>query len=163
MTEGRSSLRQYETALIFDAQLEEPEFDGELKKVVGLIESNSGQIVKTDHWGVRKLAYPIRKRPQGYYVFLYYEAPPDTPRVIERALRINEHCLRFMTVVPEFPFDFEKPEETAGDRKSERAPAPAPKAEEAKPEPEPPAPEAESGPEEAKSEESADESEEAKQ
>jgi small subunit ribosomal protein S6 len=110
-------LKQYETALIFDAQLEETEFENELQKVISLIESNSGKIVKTDRWGVRKLAYPIKKHPQGYYTFVYYEAPPDIPRMIETNLRINENCLRFMTIVPEFPFEFESEKSQSRERR----------------------------------------------
>jgi small subunit ribosomal protein S6 len=98
----------YETGLILDPQLDEAGFDGEIKKVTDIIESNSGTIEKVDRWGVRRLAYLIKKKSQGYYTFIYYNSPPEVPRMIETMLRINENCLRFMTIVPDFKPDFEK-------------------------------------------------------
>lgn len=102
-------MKFYETGLIIDPQLDEAGFDGEIKKVTDIIESNSGQIEKVDRWGLRRLAYQIKKKSQGFYTFIYYNAPPEVPRMIETMLRIDENCLRFMTIVPDFKPDFEKP------------------------------------------------------
>ncbi len=101
-------MKFYETGLILDPQLDEAGFDGEIKKVTDIIESNSGQIEKVDRWGIRRLAYQIKKKSQGFYTFIYYNAPTEVPRMIETMLRIDENCLRFMTIVPEFKPDFEK-------------------------------------------------------
>ncbi|MBD3216645.1 MAG: 30S ribosomal protein S6 [candidate division Zixibacteria bacterium] len=122
----------YETGLIFVPQLDESEFDNEIKKVTDIIESNSGNIEKVDRWGIRRLAYEIKKKTQGYYTFIYYTSPTEVPGKIETMLRINENCLRFMTIVPDYKPEFEKPE------KSEREERPAPQAApEPAPEPEP--------------------------
>lgn len=104
-------MKFYETGLIFDPQLDDAGFDGEIKKVTDIIESNSGNIEKVDRWGIRRLAYQIKKRSQGFYTFIYYNAPTEVPRMIESMLRINENCLRFMTIVPDSKPDFEKPEQ----------------------------------------------------
>lgn len=101
-------MKFYETGLILDPQLDEAGFDGEIKKVTDIIESNSGTIEKVDRWGIRRLAYQIKKRSQGFYTFIYYNSPPEVPRMIETMLRIDENCLRFMTIVPEFKPEFEK-------------------------------------------------------
>lgn len=102
-------MKFYETGLILDPQLDEAGFDGEIKKVTDIIESNSGTIEKVDRWGIRRLAYQIKKKSQGFYTFIYYSSPPEVPRMIETMLRINENCLRFMTIVPDLKPDFERP------------------------------------------------------
>jgi len=114
-------MQLYETGLIFDPQLEEAGYDEEFKKVTDLIEANSGKIQKIDRWGIRKLAYQIKKKSQGYYGFVYYNAPGGVPSLLENVLRINENCLRFMTIVSDFPPDFdEKPPESSGEYDNRR-------------------------------------------
>jgi small subunit ribosomal protein S6 len=115
----------YETGLIFTPQLDESEFDNEIKKITDLIESNSGKIEKVDRWGIRRLAYEIKKKTQGYYTFIYYTSPTDVPGKIETMLRINENCLRFMTIVPDFEPEFERPEREERPAR-QRAPEPSP-------------------------------------
>jgi small subunit ribosomal protein S6 len=122
----------YETGLIFTPQLDESEFDNEIKKITDLIESNSGKIEKVDRWGIRRLAYEIKKKTQGYYTFIFYTSPTDVPGKIETMLRINENCLRFMTIVPDFKPEFERPEREerpARERAPEPSPEPIPKPE----------------------------------
>lgn len=118
-------MKFYETGLIFTPQLDESEFDNEIKKITDLIESNSGKIEKVDRWGIRRLAYEIKKKTQGYYTFIYYTSPTDVPGKIETMLRINENCLRFMTIVPDFEPEFERPEREERPAR-QRAPEPSP-------------------------------------
>ena len=118
-------MKFYETGLIFTPQLDESEFDNEIKKITDLIESNSGKIEKVDRWGIRRLAYEIKKKTQGYYTFIFYTSPTDVPGKIETMLRINENCLRFMTIVPDFQPEFERPEREERPAR-ERAPEPSP-------------------------------------
>ena len=82
-------MKFYETGLILDPQLDDAGFDGEIKKVTDIIESNSGTIEKVDRWGIRRLAYQIKKKSQGFYTFIYYNAPSEVPRLIETMLRIK--------------------------------------------------------------------------
>ncbi|NIP43204.1 MAG: 30S ribosomal protein S6 [candidate division Zixibacteria bacterium] len=118
-------MKFYETGLIFTPQLDESEFDNEIKKITDFIESNSGKIEKVDRWGIRRLAYEIKKKTQGYYTFIYYTSPTDVPGKIETMLRINENCLRFMTIVPDFEPEFERPEREERPAR-QRAPEPSP-------------------------------------
>jgi small subunit ribosomal protein S6 len=70
----------------------------EFDAVAKLIESQ-GKLVKVDRWGKRKLAYSIRKRTHGEYAVFYYEADSGALAAeIEKRLRINENCLRWLTV-----------------------------------------------------------------
>ncbi len=50
-------------------------------------------------WGKRKLAYPIKYEPDGFYVIYTFSAQPDVPKEIERQLDLNDSVLRFMTTV----------------------------------------------------------------
>lgn len=57
-----------------------------------------GEVTKEDIWGVRKLAYPIQKKFDGYYVVLEFNANPELPRELERKLRITDGVMRQMIV-----------------------------------------------------------------
>ena len=97
-------------------------FDAEIKKVTDIIETNSGKVEKIDRWGIRKLAYLIKKKPQGYYTFIYHNSPPNVPQLLETMLRIDENCLRYMTIVPDFKVDLEEEEPTPRPAVVEAAP-----------------------------------------
>ncbi len=98
MNEGRR-MQTYETTLILSPILPEAEWEAKVSKYEGLITMAGGEIKKKELWGVRKLAYPIRHRAQGYYVFFQYQAPGELPRELERSIRLDEEILRHLTVV----------------------------------------------------------------
>lgn len=98
MTEGRG-MQNYETTLILSPILPEAEWEAKVSRYEGLITAAGGEIKKKEIWGVRKLAYPIRHRSQGYYVFFQYQAPGEVPRELERNIRLDEEILRHLTVV----------------------------------------------------------------
>lgn len=80
-----------------------PELSGELREGVitamtGIIEREGGQMLATDHWGMKDLAYPIKKQTRGYYVRLEYNAPNALIVELERNIRITEGIFRFVTV-----------------------------------------------------------------
>jgi small subunit ribosomal protein S6 len=94
-------LRLYETTIITDAQLSDPEIEAEVKKMEELITSNGGAIVETQRWGIRRLAYEIKHKRQGFYTHFLYQAAPGLPAVLENAFKVNEKIIRFLTVVSE--------------------------------------------------------------
>lgn len=94
-------MRHYEVAYIADPELDEPSLRSLEERVKALIESVGGQAQKVDRWGRRRLAYRIRKRSDGFYVFIEALLPPKAGSVIERDLRINEQILRFMITIVE--------------------------------------------------------------
>jgi len=89
-------VRNYELAYIADPELEEEALEELESKVKGWIESAGGTPVNFDRWGKRRLAYPINKKNDGYYVFITVEMPPGAGTLIERDLRLSEQILRFM-------------------------------------------------------------------
>jgi small subunit ribosomal protein S6 len=98
-------LRLYETTFITDAQYSESEIETEIKKVEELITSNGGEIVETQRWGIRRLAYEIKHKRQGFYTHFLYRASTSMPPLIENAFKLNERIVRFLTVVSEIDLE----------------------------------------------------------
>ena len=94
-------MRLYETTFITDSQLPEIEIEAEIKRVEDLIKSNGGEIVETQRWGLRRLAYEIEKRRQGYYAQFLYQALPAVPALLDASFKVNEKIMRHLTVVSE--------------------------------------------------------------
>ena len=63
-----------------------------------IIKNNGGKVTKTEQWGLRNLAYRIRKNKKGHYVLLNLDAPSAAVNEMERNMRLNEDVLRFMTI-----------------------------------------------------------------
>jgi small subunit ribosomal protein S6 len=64
----------------------------------GVIEQNGGKIEKTEMWGVKSLAYRIKKNRKAHFTLFNLDAPPAALAEMERQMRINEDILRFMTI-----------------------------------------------------------------
>lgn len=88
----------YELTYIIDPVLEEDKFKEAVDKVNKLIEDNGGEIIEIDEWGIRKLAYEMNGKGNGYFVNLYFEAPAEAIGTIERNIRISDEFMRFLTL-----------------------------------------------------------------
>lgn len=93
-------MREYEVTVIIQPQLEEAERTQLIERLSNLLipgPKEDGALV-ANHWGVRQLAYPIKKFQEGYYVL--YEAKLDPTRIkdIERSMQFNEDILRYLVV-----------------------------------------------------------------
>ena len=64
----------------------------------GVIEQNGGKVEKTEMWGVKSLAYRIKKNRKAHFTLFNLDAPPAAVAEMERQMRINEDILRFMTI-----------------------------------------------------------------
>jgi small subunit ribosomal protein S6 len=91
-------LRKYETVFILDPGSDDATRDKEIKKVEELIEKNKGKIIQTDRWGMRRLHYRIKKKNEGYYVLIQFEAPVALNRELDRYYKLNEDLLRYIIV-----------------------------------------------------------------
>ncbi len=98
-------MKPYELLLIITPDHDESEADALTENVRGIIE-NGGTLLKVDVWGKKRLAYPIRKRSEGYYVLFIFESAPSFIAELNRALRVIESILRYMVV--EYEDDLEK-------------------------------------------------------
>lgn len=63
-----------------------------------IIEDNEGKVAKSEYWGLKGLAYRIKKNRKGHYVMLHLDAPHAAVAEMERQVRLNEDILRYMTV-----------------------------------------------------------------
>jgi small subunit ribosomal protein S6 len=101
MTEG-GQLKQYETTIVMDAQLKDEGWEKAIDKYSAIIKQD-GSIAQIDRWGVRRLAYEINKQTHGYYVHLIHESAPSVLRELDRQFKLDENCLRYLTVVADNP------------------------------------------------------------
>jgi small subunit ribosomal protein S6 len=95
-------MRNYEVAYIIDPELDEQAQAALDERVAGWITASGGTGLQVDRWGKRRLAYPIRKRQDGTYVFVQASLPPTAAAKIEGEMRLQESILRFLiTALPE--------------------------------------------------------------
>ena len=90
-------MQKYETAILFDPELPEERRKEFIAKLAGVVSSFRGEVVKQDDWGIRKLAYQIMKKSNGYYTFLIYSGERGVVEEVERNLKIFDGILRYMT------------------------------------------------------------------
>ena len=64
----------------------------------GIVAAQGGQVTKREYWGLRNLAYRIKKNRKGHYILFNLDAPPPAVNELERNMRINEDVLRYITV-----------------------------------------------------------------
>jgi len=86
----------YELLVIFSTNLADEEEKAQAAQIEDLIKHEKGTIHLVEHWGKRKLAYPIKKQRQGYYEWFYMELDPSRTAEIDRKLKMSETILRFL-------------------------------------------------------------------
>jgi len=91
-------MNKYELLVILSAQVDDAEKEALAEKVKTICESKGATIESVDKWGVRKYAYPINYKNEGYYVLYNLEANAETPREIESVLNITDNVVRHMFV-----------------------------------------------------------------
>ena len=91
-------MRRYETITIIKANIAEDEIDTILDRMGKIIQEENGEVLKVDKWGLRKLAYLIKKEQQGYYILTEYAGTPAAVNEIERIFKIDERILKYMTI-----------------------------------------------------------------
>jgi small subunit ribosomal protein S6 len=93
-----SSQRLYETTFIVRPDLESDQVAVIRNKFSDLLTQQKAPQVRWESWGKRKLAYSIKKYPKGYYLYVLYLGEANAVAELERALRIDEQIIRFLTV-----------------------------------------------------------------
>ena len=91
-------MREYEIMVVVRADLAEDDLANQVEAIQGWITSREGTITEVNHWGRRRLAYPIAKQQDGYYILFKTQLPSTAPIEIERTLRITEGVLRYLVV-----------------------------------------------------------------
>ena len=91
-------MKSYEILYIIDATTGDEKREEIISKVKALVEGNGGTAQEPEKWGVRKFAYPINYKTEGYYVLMNFEAPEAVPQILESQLLILDGVVRQMTV-----------------------------------------------------------------
>ena len=91
-------MRRYETIYILRPTLSEDEITKVVENTNQIILDEKGTIIELNKWGMKKLAYLIKKESQGYYVYCEYAGSPAAVAEIERKFRIDDSVLRYLTI-----------------------------------------------------------------
>jgi small subunit ribosomal protein S6 len=94
-------VRRYETIFILRPDLGESQTRQSLKRVEDIVANGGGDLIETDEWGIRELAYRIKRERRGYYIRLDYVAPGPVMNEVERNLKLMDESLRHLSVMVE--------------------------------------------------------------
>jgi small subunit ribosomal protein S6 len=92
-------VRRYETIFILRSDLGETQVKDSIKRFEGLVATGGGEMLETDEWGFRELAYRIHNERRGYYVRLDYAATGVVMNEVERNLKLSDSVLRYLSVL----------------------------------------------------------------
>ena len=88
-------MTNYEVLFIIDPALEDEKKEATIEAVKEIIAAE-GEVGNVDVWGMRKLAYPIQKKSEGYYVVIKFKAEPTLPKELDRRLKISDNVMRHL-------------------------------------------------------------------
>ncbi|HVA13633.1 MAG TPA: 30S ribosomal protein S6 [Stellaceae bacterium] len=88
----------YENVFIARQDISAAQVEALTDLFANLVAENGGKVEKREYWGLRNLAYRIKKNRKGHYVLFNLEAPPAAVNELERNMRINEDVLRYLTI-----------------------------------------------------------------
>ena len=91
-------MRLYESVFIARQDVSSAQVEAMADEFAGIITSAGGSIKKREYWGLRTLAYRIKKNRKGHYVMFNLETDSDTLKEYERIMGLNEDVLRFMNI-----------------------------------------------------------------
>jgi small subunit ribosomal protein S6 len=91
-------MQKYETIYIMDPDLEEAQAQATIEKIKGIITQNSGEIIKVEDWGKRKLAYDVKKKPRGHYILTTFSGSPALLSELHRNFRVMDAVIKFQSV-----------------------------------------------------------------
>jgi small subunit ribosomal protein S6 len=118
-------MRIYEELFIIRPDATEEEIDPFIEQMKLIATSAGGTVDKVDKWGIRKLAYRVGKRAEGFYVLLQLTCGPEVVKELERRLRVSDLVLKFLTVrIDERLKKIEKRKKER-EKRAKRKPAPA--------------------------------------
>jgi small subunit ribosomal protein S6 len=93
---GEVTVRPYELVVVLNPNLEEEPLEALITKLQEIITSRGGELVKTDKWGKRKLAYEIDGLTEGFYVVIDFQGEVAAAAELERVIKITDAVLRHL-------------------------------------------------------------------
>lgn len=91
-------MKLYETGLLIAPNLSEEDTERVIGQVAEIISQREGKLVNQERWGKRRLAYPIKRHGEAFYVFFHYEGKADIPLELERRFKQTDTVLRYLTL-----------------------------------------------------------------
>ena len=88
----------YEHVFLARQDLSQAQVDALAATATEIVEANDGKVTKTETWGLKNLAYKIKRNRKAHFVMLDIDAPPGVVAELERQTAINEDVIRYMTV-----------------------------------------------------------------
>jgi small subunit ribosomal protein S6 len=110
-------MRRYEAVIIIEPEVADDEVKALSEKYGDLIKSHEGEVIKIEDWGIKKLAYLVRKKDKGRYLLFDFVSGPTLISELERQFKITENIMKYLTVKLDEDVDLEafkageKPEE----------------------------------------------------
>jgi small subunit ribosomal protein S6 len=111
-------MRYYETIYILSPDLSQEEKTTIMNRLRSVVQKN-GKIIKEEDWGKKRLAYPIKHKDYGNYIYIVYHASQDTVHKLEQEMNLQSDVLRFLTVRLENIEPFISKEEVASETAAE--------------------------------------------
>ncbi len=93
-----SNKHTYELTYIVNSVISDEQVKDMVSRVTAYVKENGGDVIEVDEWGARRLAFPIQKKRNGYYVNMYFQAPGEIVPRLERAMEIDDNILRYLTL-----------------------------------------------------------------
>jgi small subunit ribosomal protein S6 len=116
-------MRRYESVIILDPDLPDDDIQAFTNRYTELIRSYGGDVIKVDDWGLKRLAYLVKKREKGRYVFFDYAGVPELIHEMERQFKISEEVIKFLSIKLDQDLDLEAFKAEAEAKAAEAAPA----------------------------------------
>lgn len=91
-------MKNYETVFILNPVLSEDQMKDTVEKFVKVLKNAKANVINVEHWGLRKLAYPIQRKSTGFYNLIEFSAAPEVVNQLETEFRRDESVMRFLTV-----------------------------------------------------------------
>lgn len=88
----------YEHVVITRPDISPAQVDSFVEELSGFLKENGAKVGKTEYWGLRNLAYPIKKQRKGHYSLINIDGPADAIHELERRQRLSEDVMRYMTI-----------------------------------------------------------------
>jgi len=92
------SKKNYETVFILNPVLSDDQMKDTAGKFVKVLEDSGADIINVEHWGLRKLAYPIQHKTTGFYNLVEFSVEPTAVDTLETEFRRDERVMRYLTV-----------------------------------------------------------------
>lgn len=92
-------MKNYETVFILNPVLSEDQMKDTVEKFVKVLKKQNANVINIEHWGLRKLTYPIQHKSTGFYNLIEFAAESNTIHALETEYRRDESVMRFLTTV----------------------------------------------------------------